>query len=164
MKKLIALLFIPLLLFCGCNNESAQPRLTVEEYDETTEKAWNEYRDDGYMTLVNISVETGDDFSKMQERKDDILTACDKMDAALEKFADINPPAEYQELHDKLLKGIEDEKRWNEYRRKGFSAETEEEAEEYFDKLSEELDAMDSKETFPHIYLEIRMKLQGLEY
>ena len=164
-RRYLALLFIPLmLLFCGCNeNKEPKPRLTVEEYVEAMDNAWSQYRDEGYGVFIQIALEVENDFYKMRERKAEILEACDRMDAAMEKIKEINPPAEYQYLHEKLTASIEDEKRWNEYRRKGFSAETEEDADEYFDKISEETDAMDSNESFPHIYLENHMKYNGVE-
>lgn len=158
-KNFLALLFIPFIFFLyGCNNNT--PRLTVEEYSEAMDKAWSQYRDNGYGEFIKVSLETGNDFSEMQEKKAEILAACDKMDADLEEFEKINPPEEYQELHDRLLKSIEDEKRWDEYRRKGFSASTEKEANEYFDKIAEEVTAA-SRETFPSIYLEIHKKLNN---
>ncbi|MCM1299845.1 MAG: hypothetical protein NC203_09405 [Firmicutes bacterium] len=163
-KRLLALLVIPFMLFIGgCGSES-EVRLTPEEYAEAIDSAWCEYRDEGYLAFLNISVETGDDFFKMRERKDDIEAVCDKMDEALDKFLEINPPAEYQYLHDNMRASIEDEKRWNEYRRKAFSAETEEEADRYFDKIAEEVYAADPNTTFPHLYLELYKKVNDMEY
>lgn len=228
MKKLLLLLIVPLLLFCGCDNAEGQEsggtsaqisdtasangqtesintssnpqtsrpvsdtekaeqqsdfsntgpaaestaagvpsqRLTVEEYTEAVNSAWTQYRDEGYGVFIRISLEVGDaDLSKVEkEKKDEIIAACDKMDEALDKFAAMNPPAEYQDMHDNLVASTADEKRWNEYRRKGFSAETEKEANEYFDKIAEEVNAADSNTTFPHLYLELYKKLNNMDF
>lgn len=153
--KLLALLLIPfMLLLYGC---SGSRPLTKEEYGEAIDKAWDEYRD-GYGSYLKISVQVGDDFSKMKEKSDQLLAACEKMDKALEKFEKLNPPSEFEEIHGKLIKSIEDEKRWQEYRKKGYSAETEEEADTYFEKISEELNAVEPGTTFPALYIEIHKK------
>lgn len=158
-RKILALLLIPfMLLFYGCNS-SASPAnssrpLTKEEYGEAADKAWEEYRD-GYGEFIKIAAAAGNDFSKMKEKRSELLSACEKMDHALEEFEKLNPPSEFKELHGKLLKSIEDEKRWQEYRKKGYNAKTEEEANKYFDKIAEEVNAADVNEIFPHLYLEI---------
>lgn len=154
-KKLLALLLIPLmLLLYGCSGSS---HLTKEEYVKAVDKAWDEYRD-GYGRFIKIAASAGDDFSKMKEKSDQLSSACEKMDKALEKFEGLNPPSEFEDLHQKLLKSIEDEKRWQEYRKKGYSAETEEEANTYFQKISEEVNAAESGSTLSAIYLEIHKK------
>ena len=158
-KNFLAILLIPfMLLLYGCSSSSSaadsSPPLTKEEYGEAADKAWEEYRD-GYGEFIKIAAAAGNDFSKMKEKSDQLLSACEKMDRALEEFEKLNPPSEFKELHGKLLKSIEDEKRWQEYRKKGYNAKTEEEANKYFDKIAEEVNAADVNEIFPHLYLEI---------
>ncbi len=155
------MLLIPfMLLFCGCNSSASSRPLTKVEYGEAAEKAWSEYRD-GYGKFMKIASEVGTDFSKIKEKSDQLLSACEKMDSALEEFEKLKPPSELEELHGKLLKSIEDEKRWQEYRKKGYGAETEEEANEYFDKIAEEIYAADTDTLFPALYLEIHKKTKG---
>lgn len=163
-KRYLALLFIPLmLLFYGCNEEP-KPRLTVEEYAEAMDNAWCQYRDEGYGAFIQIVLEAENDFYKMREKKDAFLEACDKMDQAMDKILEINPPAEYQSLHEKVTASIEDEKRWSEYRRKAFSAETQEESDEYLDKIAEEAGNRDPDESFTYLCVEIYQKTHNLEF
>lgn len=163
-KRYLALLFIPLmLLFYGCNEEP-KPRLTVEEYAEAMDNAWCQYRDEGYGVFIQIVLEAENDFYKMREKKDAFLEACDKMDQAMDKILEINPPAEYQFLHEKVTASIEDEKRWSEYRRKAFSAETQEESDEYLDKIAEEAGNRDPDESFTYLCVEIYQKTHNLEF
>lgn len=163
-KRYLALLFIPLmLLFYGCNEEP-KPRLTVEKYAEAMDNAWCQYRDEGYGVFIQIVLEAENDFYKMREKKDAFLEACDKMDQAMDKILEINPPAEYQFLHEKVTASIEDEKRWSEYRRKAFSAETQEESDEYLDKIAEEAGNRDPDESFTYLCVEIYQKTHNLEF
>ena len=164
-RRVLALLLIPLiLLLYGCNSSSSAPNslppLTKEEYGEAVDKAWEKYRD-GYGEFIKIAAEAGNDFSKMKEKASELLSACEKMDRALEEFEKLAPPSEFKELHDKLLKSIKDEKRWQEYRKKGYNAKTEEESNKYFDEIAEEINAADVNELFPHLYLEIHKIANG---
>lgn len=158
-KKFLAILLIPfMLMLYGCSSSSSaansSPPLTKEEYCNAADKAWEKYRD-GYGEFIKIAAEAGNDFYKMKEKSDRLLSACEKMDLALEEFEKLNPPSEFEEIHGKLLKSIKDEKRWQEYRKKGYNAKTEEESNKYFDKIAEEVNAADVNELFPHLYLEI---------
>ncbi len=76
------------------------------------------------------------------------------MGGALEKFAEINTPEEYQELHDKLLASVEAEKQYNEYKKMALTADTDEEISEYLSKSDEEGDNFD----FPNAIHEIHTK------
>lgn len=90
-----------------------------------------------------------------------LLEACDRESEIWDKFATINPPDEYSELHEKLVKGADMEKRWLEYEKQAYSADTEEDANEIYSKILQELNAVDTNDLFSGVHLEIHLKLQG---
>lgn len=177
MKKeffILLLLLIPLLLFCGCdnnpkgNNESTgslsdiEEKLTAREYEKLLNDYWQELHS-RRQDIDDLKEKAEGSFSELQKLKSQLLEACDREDEVWDKFAAINPPDEYLELQDKLVKGVETEKRWLEYEKQAYCADTEEEANEIYGKILQECKAIDTDDLFPGVYTEIHLKLQGLK-
>lgn len=176
MKKgfCILLLLIPLLLFCGCSNDPKEnnenigslsavgEKLTVKEYEKLLKDYWQE---------MNICRQDIDDlkdkaegsFSELQKLRSRLLEACGRVSEVWDKFAAIVPPDEYSELQAKLVKGVEMEKRWLEYEKQAYCADTEEEANEIYGKILQEVKAMDTNDLFSGVYTEIHLKIQGIK-
>lgn len=161
MKRIFALILIPLLIFCGCGAENA-PRLSEEEYKEAVMTAWEEYRD-AQAGFLTIAVKAGDDFALYKGSSSELQPKLDDMRAALEKFEKINPPEKYDELHKKLVKSIGDEKRWITYREESLSADTEEKSNKALDKISEEVSKLQAGETMPAYVMELYRELDLFE-
>lgn len=173
-KEFFILLFIliPLLLFCGCDNNpkgnnkntgslsAVEEKLTVREYEKLLEDYWREIAY-GRQVIDDLKDKAEGSFSELQKLKSQLLEACDRESEIWDKFATINPPDEYSELHEKLVKGADMEKRWLEYEKQAYSADTEEDANEIYSKISQELKAVDTNDLFSGVYLEIHLKLQG---
>lgn len=136
-------------------------KLTAEEYGRITAEYWEEYNDRAW-EISDIVESAEGSFEKLKEKNSELLEACGRVKAVLDKYAEITPPDDYKELHQKLLQSIEEEKRWLTYREQAYSADTEEEGNEIYGKINEEADAMDINDTFPGAYMQIRLKLQGL--
>lgn len=161
MKRVFALIFIPLLIFCGCGAENV-PRLSEEEYKEAVMSAWEEFRD-AQAGFLMVAVKAGDDFALYKGSGSELQPKLDTMRAALEKFEKMNPPEKYEELHKKLVKSIGDEKRWITYREESLSADTKESSDKALDKISEEVNAMQAGETMPAYVMELYRQLGAFE-
>lgn len=174
MKKvsLILLLLIPLLLFCGCDNGSngnnentgsdIGEKLTEKEYEKLLKDYWQEIHI-RRQNIDDLKDKAEGSFSELQKLKSQLLEACDRESEVWDKFAAINPPDEYSELQEKLVKGVDMEKRWLEYEKQAYCADTEEEANEIYGKILQETKAIDTNDLFPGVYMEIHLKLQGLK-
>lgn len=162
-KSFLALLIIPLIFFCGCEKGAEdKPRLTKEEYKDTVCSAWTEFRDATF-DYAKIVGETLLDFSEYKGKSAELQETCDRMSQAFEMLEEILPPEEFGEQHERLLKSIEDEKRWVSYREESFNADTKEESDRILDKLSAETHAIPDTDNFTYIFIMLYQELGGFE-
>lgn len=110
-KRIISLLIalvIPMaLMLSGC--KSSKP-LTKEEYLDALTADYKEYSAAAKeLTAIDSDTFTEQAVKARQEKAKDV---CGKMEKALDKFGDINPPADYSKKHKTLLTAVEQEKKF----------------------------------------------------
>lgn len=105
---------LPITLLCGCSVE----RLTLEEYKTEVEAAYK-----GWMEAVWERAEFGSknvfkdpdnpDFDALCKNRAGLEQKILQVDTALDEFDKLgNPPAEYDELHNKLKNAVAIEREW----------------------------------------------------
>ena len=160
-KRFFAAFLVPFMLFlCGCDNSAASKPLTREEYKVALSTAWEEFCD-GTNDYVRAYNAAGEDFDKYRASADQLQAACDRTVKGLNGFAEIVPPKEFEEIHKKLLKAAEDEKRWSSYREQSFKTDSKEESDRILDKLAQEIDGMPLEDLLTDIVLKLYNELGG---
>lgn len=149
-----------MLFFCGCDNSAASRPLTRDEYKAALSAAWDEFcgGTNDYLRACNAA---GEDFDKYRASADQLQAACDRTVRGLKGFAEIVPPEEFEEMHKKLLKAAEDEKRWSSYREQSFKTDSREESDRILDKLAQEIDGMPLEDLLSDIILKLYNELGG---
>lgn len=137
-------------------------QLTESEYGKLLAEYWQEYSDSAKM-IDELEEQSDNDFYKLKEVNGEMMRIHDNIKAVLDKFFTLIPPEEYQELHQKLLLGADMEKRWLDLQKEVYSADTEEEANEKYDDILEEINSVPVDDLFPSVYVKIRLKLQGIQ-
>lgn len=104
MKKILALFMTAVLMLCGCSAKE----LTAQEYYDMGREIFSRYVEQvtGFSAYA-VDYESGKEISKS-----DISAFSKETKAVLDELADLNPPKEYKEQHDKLCNSIKDEKKW----------------------------------------------------
>lgn len=104
---LIALIIPMALILSGCKNSKP---LTKEEYVDALAADFKEYAA-AAKELVAIDSKTFTN-EAVKARRSKVKDACGKMEKALDKFADINPPAEFSQKHKTLLEAVGNERKF----------------------------------------------------
>lgn len=165
---LIIALILPIVMLCGC---STGDRLSPEEYKSATTSAWEKYATSltdmvPYLPPAPLEA-TAENVSIIQSNSAKLEECLDKREEAFNDFKKINPPEEYEELHKKLIKAIDnDEKEQLAITRKLVKAKTPDDISEFNEemgRISAELTPEDSDiftgTTFPSVHGQIVMKL-----
>lgn len=149
-------LFFSIVLFCGCSVE----RLSLDEYKSETKAAvtgWLDALSDWSGFVGKYIMVNGEDmsFEETQKNKGGLEQKLLKIEDALDKIDKIgNPPEEYDELHQKLKKGVSIEREWLKYHREMISAKSEAEYNAAGDKVTELVNRT-VNESLPRAYLEL---------
>jgi len=167
---LMIALILPIVMLCGC---SMGERLSPEEYNFAMINAWQKYITSCTDMAPYLPPEpfeaTAENVSIIQSNSAKLKECLDKREEALNDFKEMNPPEEYEELHKKLIKGINTrEKEQLALLRKLVKAKTPDDISDYneeMERMSAELTPEDSAfltgTTFPSVYVQIIMKLNG---
>lgn len=103
---LIALVIPMALMLSGCKGKP----LTKEEYLDTIVAGVKDYSAAAAeLTAIDSTTFTDEAVKARHEKAKEV---CGKLDKALDKFADINPPQDYSEKHNTLLKAVEEERKF----------------------------------------------------
>ncbi|MGN0669002.1 MAG: hypothetical protein ACI4JZ_00495 [Oscillospiraceae bacterium] len=155
---------LPITLLCGCSVK----RLTLEEYKTELDaafKGWTgavlEWADFG---SKNVFKDTENpDFDELCKNRAGLELKILRVESALDEFDKLgNPPAEYDELHNKLKNGVSIEREWLKIQRGINNSQTKEEylaalknAEKFFDKYDS---SFENPVTLPAVYTAIVLK------
>lgn len=111
MTKRIVTFFIALvipmaLMLSGCKGKP----LTEQEYLDTLAAGVKDYSNAAKeLTAIDSTTFTDEAVKARHEKAKDV---CGKMEKALDKFADINPPQNYSDKHKNLLTAVETERKF----------------------------------------------------
>lgn len=148
LKKILTLLIIPALIFCGCSVNSQEA--TLSEYSEAMEEAYELYYVKGGYGTVRLFTEKIADPSSVSPDIEGIFAGIEQ---AFETIESIKPPKQYDEIHGKLLSKIEYERELAALERKALESKTRDEFNENWDL------AYRSDFEFPDTFLELHLKL-----
>lgn len=155
-------LIFSIVLFCGCSAE----RLSLDEYKSETEaavKEWFGAIGDWAGFIGKYVMVNGEDmsFEETQKNKGGLEQKLLKVEDALNKIDKIgNPPEEYDELHQKLKKGVSKEREWVKLQREMNNAQSETEYLAAGDKIEKLVSGDDS---LPMVYIELVKKWKSAE-
>ena len=155
-------LIFSIVLFCGCSAK----RLSLDEYKSETEAAvtgWIDAVSDWAGFVGKYVMVNGEDmsFEEMQKNKGGLEQKLLKVEDALDKIDKIgNPPEEFDELHQKLKKGVSKEREWVKLQREMNNAKTEAEYNAAGDKIEK---LVSGDDTLPMVYFELVKKWKAAE-
>lgn len=165
-KRIFALLFIPVLIFCGSGCRSGS-RLTYGEYSEKMAEAYELYYTKGLWGIVRMMIDKTADLTAVSPDIEDIFAGIEDAFAIIES---ISPPREFEKLHSELLDGMESERENMALRKKLLESATKEEYVENLHIIDEFEYALklerdrDFSETFTLLHLQINDYLNIHEY
>lgn len=161
MKKFLSLFLIAviMLMLSGCG-----ARMTKLDYYNETWRCWEIYRDTnteltgGLSTkdalLPNFRLGNAEDIARLTE-------IIDRRDKALKDIEKLNPPKEYKDQHQKLVKGIKAEYKWDKAVLGLADAKTEADRDKVGEKVTAALDSLNWEEYFPSVYVKMHGELKS---